>query len=240
MSDHCPQCGCVLPEDEKVRIMEDTVLALSNEIARKQAQIKRMQTERSKRRPPEYDDAMEVAEYWREHLMPRAKELNGPRIQITIERLQHGYEKYDLLRSLDGYAIKPNVSSRGRCRVSEGGRRQVELSLLMRDAEHVDRGIDIWESEMAHDQAVLNGGGSRYVAALCGCGHPLVSHQLFYLTGSTACAERDCDCREFDTLPAEIEKWHAQRGTPSDKPIDQEAVTELVQTWKAPPQQKLL
>jgi hypothetical protein len=192
--------------------LQATILALGKEVARKQSMIARLRAGQAEEHPPQYEDAMEVARYWKETLCPGAKELNGQRLRNTIHRLQAGYEVDQLKQALDGYYARPNVKDGKRVRSSEGGTRRTDLELLMRDEKHVMDGIAIAVEEMAHDQGVLNGGGSRYVALLCGCGHPLVSHQLYYLTGGTACAEKDCTCLEFDSLPTESEQWLHQQG----------------------------
>lgn len=207
----CQACGVV--DDaatEAVLELQSTILTLGKEVARKQAQIGRLRSVQAAEHPPEYEDAMEVAHYWRERCAPRAKELNGIRLRNTIARLQAGYDKDSLRQSIDGYAARPNIKD-GK-RVREGGKRFCDLELIMRDEQHVVAGIDIAIEEMRFDQGALNGGGSHHVAALCGCGHARVSHQLYRLMGHDACAEKDCMCQGFDDIPVAADQWLHRQG----------------------------
>lgn len=209
----CHHCGAVDEElNRRLNELEHAVMRLGLDLARKQGLIARLRKIQVEEHPPEYEDAMEVAEHWRRSCRPGAKELGGKRLRNTIDRLRAGHPKEDLLQAIDGYAARPNMRDYTRCRASEGGVRRDDLELIMRDEQHIQAGIDIAVAEMVHDQRVLDGGGSRYVAALCGCGHPLVSHQLFWQTGATACAEKECACAAFDTLPVETEQWLHKQG----------------------------
>lgn len=215
---YCEHCGSVL--DRLQRRFDEQTEAIKTQavdIARRQHTINQLRRSQRDERPPEYDDAMQVAEYWRETLHPRARELNGTRVLAVCARLKH-YTKAELIKAIDGYAIKPNVGERGRCRAPEGGRRQVDLELLMRDAKRVEAGIAIYEAEMAHDQGVLNAGGSRHVAELCDCGHARISHGLHRIVGNEACYEPDCTCAGFDSLHTQAEQWLTQKGYYDAKP----------------------
>lgn len=192
--------------------LNEAIANMGVELAKARGQIKRLTKAKNDEHPPEYDNAMEVAEYWRERCMPGARELNGQRLRNTIDRLKAGASVDELKMSIDGYAARPNTSKKGRHPASVGGVFRADLELIMRTEENVQTGIQIAIAEMAHDQGIRNGGGSRYVAQLCGCGHALVAHQLFYLTGGTACAEKECACKEFDSLPVESEQWLHQQG----------------------------
>jgi hypothetical protein len=99
----CPACGTI-HETATLRLeeLQGTVAALGIEVARKQGTISRLRKQQANEHPPEYDDALEVAEYWREMLFPTARELNGPRLQNTIARLKAGYSPEDLRKSIWG------------------------------------------------------------------------------------------------------------------------------------------
>lgn len=207
----CQACG-VIDERANTVIAElrETVTQLGIEVASKRKAIKALRADQSGEHPPEYDDAMEVAEYWRDHCSPRARELNGTRLRNTVARLRAGYDVDTLKQAIDGYAARPNV--RDGVRVRHGGRRYCDLELIMRDEKHVQSGVEIAVEEMRSDQGVLAGAGSSWVAELCGCGHPRVSHQLFRLVGHDACAEQDCTCAGFDDLPVAAEQWLHRQG----------------------------
>lgn len=208
----CPQCGTML-DDIAARLAEaeQTVIGLSSELAKKVGQNKRMQGQRANGHPPEYDDAMEVAEYWREMLAPRTKELQGPRLEKTIERLQGGYGKDDLKQAVYGYWCKPNVMD-GK-RVRRGGKRHADLELIMRDAGRVDRGIEMAEAERHFSSEHLNEGGSATAARLCDCGHPRIDHGLFHMQGHEGCYAEACACKGFDDLYRQMDEFHEREGT---------------------------
>lgn len=206
---YCKACGSIDQEiSGKLAELQETVQGLGVEVARKGAMITRLRKAQANERPPEYEDAMKVARYWKEILSPNARELNGPRVQNTIARLQHGYSTDDLMKSLWGYSCRPNVKEFGvRVRFNEGGKRKVELADLMRDAKAVDRGIEIADEEMRFDQGIINDGGSRFVAGRCDCGHARGSHALYRMHGHDACLEEGCDCREFDDMQWQVDEW---------------------------------
>jgi hypothetical protein len=207
----CPACGVVNDRANTVIAeLRETVTQLGIEVASKRKAIKALRSDQSGEHPPEYDEAMEVAEYWRDRCSPRARELNGTRLRNTVARLRAGYDVDTLKQAIDGYAARPNVKD-GK-RVREGGRRFCDLELIMRDEKHVQSGVEIAIEEMRSDQGVLAGAGSRWVAEMCGCGHPRISHQLARLVGHDACAERDCTCGGFDDLPVAAEQWLHREG----------------------------
>src|SRR4051794_28322403 len=175
----CMACGAVNePATSRMAELMTTVTQLGIEVSKKAGQIKRMRSEQNNEHPPEYDAAMKVAVYWKELLAPKTRELNGPRLKCTIDRLQHGYEVPELQRSVWGYGCRPNIVKGKRVRRGEGGTRYVDLALLMRDAQHVERGLEIADEEDRFDQSYLADGASRYVASLCDCGHARASHAL--------------------------------------------------------------
>jgi hypothetical protein len=214
----CTECGSVLEHlQHRFDELTETIKSQAIDIARRQSTINSLRRAQTEERPPEYDEAMEVAEHWRTVLAPRARELNGTRVQAVIARIKH-FSKTELIKAIDGYAYRPNIRDGKRVRPDQGGKRWVELDLIMRDAKHVETGIEIYEAEMVHDASVLNAGGSDYVAQLCECGHSLVSHGLLHLQGHQACYERDCECRQFDDLPVRAEQWLTQKGYYDSRP----------------------
>ena len=211
---HCPACGSLLADTvlgAKFAELQETVTALGIEVQRKQKTITNLRKAELSDHPPELDDAMEVAQFWKTELMPSARELNGPRLTNTIDRLRHGYDKASLKLSLWGYRCKPNVAQYGkRVRHDQGGKRSVDLKDLMRDASAVDKGIEIAEEERHHEQQLLDAGASRYVAALCDCGHPRADHALYRVHGHDQCLARDCMCVAFDDLGHQVSYRNAR------------------------------
>jgi hypothetical protein len=131
----CPECGSVLPD------LGELYDAAKETIAQQARTISRLRNEQRKQPTthPRYGDAMEVLELWRQLCSPRTKELNGPRLQGCLDRLDHGYGVEDLKRSVVGYGRFPFVQ-RG-MRAMSGGARRVDARLIFSDAEHVDEGI---------------------------------------------------------------------------------------------------
>src|SRR4051812_29376074 len=122
----CPACGVVNDRANTVIAeLSETVTQLGIEVASKRKAIKALRSDQSGEHPPEYDDAMGVAEYWLAHCPPRARELNGTRLRNTVARLRAGYDVDTLKQAIDGYAARPNVKD-GK-RVREGGRRFCDL-----------------------------------------------------------------------------------------------------------------
>jgi hypothetical protein len=116
-----------------------------------------------------------------------------------------------------GYGCRPNVKDGKRVRDGEGGTRYVDLSLLMRDAQHVDRGLEIAGEEDRFDQSYLADGSSRYVASLCDCGHARGSHALPRMHGHEACLEEGCECREFDDVYWLMEDYRRRQDARCDR-----------------------
>jgi len=208
----CEACGTVNETaTEQVATLQEAVTNLGLEVSRKQSRVNALRREQAEARPPEYDQAIEVAEFWRENLSPRARELNGPRLEKVIARLRAGYTVEELKHSLWGYRCRPNLKE-GR-RVREGGKRYVDLELLMRDEKHVQIGIEIAEQESRFDQNVLDSSGSRHAAVLCDCGHARWAHGLLWLQQHEACYEEGCLCTGYDTFDSLLAP-----PPPSDRP----------------------
>jgi len=212
----CSACGTVnTTATNQMAELQTTVAQLGIEVAKKSGQIKRMRKVQSDDHPPEYEDAMEVAHYWKANVRPTAVELNGPRLLNTIERLKHGYTKHDLMLACWGYRCRPNIKDGKRVRRNDGGRRFDDLELICRDAKHVEDGMEIADAERLHDQVSLDEGASPYVAEMCDCGHPRADHALFRRHGHEGCLRTDehCDCEEFDDLLHRAERFRRAQGS---------------------------
>lgn len=212
----CTACGTINETaTAHMAEMAGSIANLGIELNRKQGQINRLRKQQKEERPPEYDDAMEVAVYWRDEVRPTAIELNGPRLQNTIDRLKHGYSKEDLKLACWGYRCRPNIKDGKRVRRNQGGRRYDDLELICRDAKHVEDGMDIAMEERLHDQGLLDDHASRYVADLCDCGHPRADHALFRFHGHEGCLRQDehCSCEAFDDIHLRAEMFRRAQGT---------------------------
>jgi hypothetical protein len=95
--------------------------------------------------------AMRVLEHWRELCHPGARELQGPRLRIVIERLdpkraKPPYSEEQLIHAIDGFAAFPYVI-RGQGRSASGtpAQKKVDVALILGDAKHVDMGLDLRE-----------------------------------------------------------------------------------------------
>jgi hypothetical protein len=200
----CPACGTFI---ERLADFESTVSGLGVELAKKTAAIKRLQGGQANGRPPQYNDAMEIALYWKALCMPKARELEGSRIDRTCARLKH-YSKDDLRKAVFGYSCYPHRGEYGkRLRAEQGGKWDADLSKIMLDPTHVDAGIAMADREQGYDQGVLRQGARREFARLCDCGHPMVEHGQLWLNGHDACCDKECDCRHFDDLHRQGEEW---------------------------------
>jgi hypothetical protein len=194
---------------QRIEGLEEERRLLEADLRGKRSLISRLRNDRNEARPPEYDDAMEIARYWKDILEPNARELNGPRLQNTIARLKH-YSPEELKKSVWGHYCRPNVKDGERMRHDEGGARYVDLELIMRDAKHVEKGIRIAEEEIRYDQALLNDGAHRSLASLCDCEHARADHALFYLHGHDHCLRNGCRCEGFDDIQWQMREWELQ------------------------------
>lgn len=207
----CDACGVVHEEaTEKIGILQEAVTNLGIEVSRKQARVNRLRNESMGQRPPEYDDAMQVALYWKQNISPTARELNGPRMENTIARIRAGYSVEELKWAVWGYRCRPNVLDGKRVPARLGGRRYVDLELIMRDEKHVQIGMEIADAESRHDQGLLDDKASRHVAELCECNHARWSHGLLWLQGHESCYEDGCRCQGYDSLHVEQEEPRSQ------------------------------
>jgi hypothetical protein len=144
----CPECRCLLPE------IESYVADLAAELASARVGARRQRGEQRKHSEsdPLFGEAMEVLALWKELCAPRTKELNGPRLEKTLARLHHGYDKVDLIRCVHGYASRPFVTPLGRSARGLPGQRHVDAGLIFGDAKHVDAGLDLFERLQAKER----------------------------------------------------------------------------------------
>jgi len=210
----CPECGSVLPEiSQRIEGLEESLRLAERDLRGKRSLVARLRGEQNAARPPEYEDAMEVARYWRDTIRPTAKELNGPRLINTIARLKH-YTAEDLKKSIWGYYCCPYVHEGERVPVGPEKARYDDLELIMRDAKHVEKGIEIAVREARYDTGLIKDGSSRAVASLCDCQHPRADHALERLHGHNWCLYPGCACNGFDDLDWQMREHELAQARP--------------------------
>lgn len=210
---YCEACGVI--QEQAMRLVaeqEETIVRQAKDRNRLQKLIDQLRKKGDTSRPVEYEDAMEIAVYWKEKVAPLARELEGPRLDKTIARLKH-YSKEELLRAVFGYSCRPHRGDYGkRLRMSEGGKWDADLEKIMQSGKTVEAGIRIANEELRFDQGVLNQGGRRVFAELCDCGHPRVEHGMLWLQGHESCCDKDCGCRQFDDITQRSEEFLRNNG----------------------------
>lgn len=91
-----------------------------------------------KRARTAFEDVIDVFEYWRIVCSHEKARLDTKREQVIRERLADGYSVEDLRLAIEGCALSPFHQG-------QNDRRTVydSVSLILRDADHVDRFMDI-------------------------------------------------------------------------------------------------
>jgi hypothetical protein len=159
LADHraavCSDCG-VLNEtvlerlatrDRQIEQLDEDCRNLERELRAKRSQIKHLRSEQdaSFKNDPHFEAAKRVLEHWRTTCHPNAKELSGDRLKNTIHRLRGDYAEADLVKSIDGYALKPFMVGGKRTHEGPQDAWRADAELIFRDAQHVDQGIRIAE-----------------------------------------------------------------------------------------------
>lgn len=78
------------------------------------------------------EGVLRIFDHWRQKLSPKAK-LSPKRKRLILARLGDGYSPEDLCRAIDGCAVSPFHNGE-----NPTGTKYHELTLILRDAEHVD------------------------------------------------------------------------------------------------------
>lgn len=196
----CPECGAVLPElkalREEVQVKEENLRDLERALRAERRKVSslRAQQRRQQSAHPFYAQAVEVFDYWRAKLAPKAREFTGERFQAVVERLEATWTVEDLKQAVDG----------GVTRQRRGGspidlhsicRNEKNLMLFMGYADSAGRLAQARAQAQPALEAALDG----YVTALA----DLHVERLCELRGWTAPAIRglglgfDADCKRI-------------------------------------------
>jgi len=141
---HCPECGCLLPE------LQERIRGLERDLVAKRSRIAKLEGDRAHKAEssPHYRDALEVLEHWRTHCAPKTKELNGKRLENTIERLKGGYTKDQLMVCVLGYASKPYWRRFVRSATGKRDELRIDARIIFASAEAVDTGLALFADSM--------------------------------------------------------------------------------------------
>lgn len=149
---HCPACGTVLEDLEAelahVRAMlaetktylQDTQMELTKTSVKLKATIR--DQNKKAQEGPRKAEALDVLEFWRQTCMPKARGLNGKRLENAIARLKDGYTVEQLKRAAWGYSIMPYVVDPGRrSRTGSPADWRADAELIYREPRRVDDGL---------------------------------------------------------------------------------------------------
>lgn len=225
----CHECGAHVPQIEQ---LQQLYLTKSRELVAVRNRLDRLQSGQDGRDSELYEQALEVANYWKQLLAPRTRELKGPRVDNTYARLKGDgtgkpYSVDDLKQAVYGYYCCQYVVDAKRVSSGKPSERHVDLELLMRDPKHVDKGIALARENAGYDVELMHKGTSALQARLCDCGHPEVDHlrpdlalELGLIDAQAPgqasiprepCAHKDCACYTFDTIHQHIEAYREEQ-----------------------------
>jgi hypothetical protein len=141
----CPACGVIDPQKEELirKLAEkgELIEHLSSELVRLRRIATAAQNERDERNStsPWHAPALLVFEHWKETLHPGAREFKDKRYAAVVARLKAGATVDELKQAIDGCALKPYVTSKGRSTSGTAAERNDELELICRDEANVTR-----------------------------------------------------------------------------------------------------
>jgi hypothetical protein len=142
----CEHCGSLSEQMAVLLEQKEAALRdLERDLRNRRAQISRLQRERAAaaEASPLYSYAREAFDYWREHLMPKARELSGTRLAAVMARLSAAEDPEQGLatikQAIDGVAKLPYVTNKGRSATGRASERQTELELICRSESHLLR-----------------------------------------------------------------------------------------------------
>jgi hypothetical protein len=157
----CDACGTLNEEaaariaalEEQVAVLSEDVGSLERELRGKRAQIKRLKADSDAaiKNDPRYATAIVVLKHWKKACAPNARELGGKRLENCIARLKkspqakEGYTAEELMRAVDGYALKPYMVNFKRSHVGTQEDWKADAEFIFRDPQKVDAGIRIAE-----------------------------------------------------------------------------------------------
>ena len=146
----CRECGSVNAEaTELVGQLRADIRHLEADLRAKRARLAAMRGEQASAAEGAAEKALalEVLSEWKRLCSPRARELNGPRLEKTLARLRAGYTADQLRQCIHGYAARPYVVGGVRSSIGLPSQRHVDPDVIFRDAKHVDAGIAIGDEE---------------------------------------------------------------------------------------------
>jgi hypothetical protein len=151
----CSACGVINEEAQAtIEQLQQDVANLERELRGKRSAMSRMQKDQMEKltASKHYDAAKRVLGFWKNTLMPNAKELESvKRLKPVIDRLSGGYSEHQLNMAAMGYKAFPFVIDGRRSATGPADRKYVDVDLIYRDAKHVDQGLRLWERHMADE-----------------------------------------------------------------------------------------
>ena len=143
----CPQCGFRVPEAERKAVAAlQTVKGLERDMRVARARREELENENAKdiTRDKRYSEAVDVLNHWSSAHSPKAREIASPtRVKCVLARLRGGHTVEGLKLASDGYARFPFIVDGKRVTKGPKNRRYVAATLIYRDAEHVEQGIEM-------------------------------------------------------------------------------------------------
>jgi predicted Rdx family selenoprotein len=159
----CPECGAVLAAfQELLDAKSEAIADLHQQNIGLLAKVSRLRGEQLDKRKsdPRFEDAQAILELWRELLSPKARDLNGKRLENVLARLKKtphskdGYVVEELMWSIRGYALKPYVVNGRRTATGTADDWHADAELIFRDAGKVDQGIRWWKAHQAMEETL--------------------------------------------------------------------------------------
>jgi hypothetical protein len=145
-------CGQQLPQVDKLKEQLATLRLAHEELQKElivvRANNRRLTNDRNAKRlaDPLKQRADAIFEHWNEKLMGgRAREFSGKRLEAVLQRLRavpvdELEERAKLIhRAIEGVALKPYVTDKGRSAAGRSDEKQVELELICRNEANVHR-----------------------------------------------------------------------------------------------------
>lgn len=160
----CGECGSVNePATQLLEQVREQLALAERDLRAKRSQIAALRAEQDEAYSsrPQFADAVTVLTYWREKIMPGAREIrSGDRMGHTIARLRGAagskYTKEDLLVCVDGYAKFPYVTRRGRAGSGLPAEWRADAELIFRSPRHVDDGMRLAKEQVYYAPEALS------------------------------------------------------------------------------------
>jgi hypothetical protein len=207
VADDCPSC---LALEQERRVQRAQMTRLKNELARA------MGVE------PEAADILEVCEYWRQLVAPRASIVVGqPRYKAVRDRLRDTdartrerlFNPLKLKAAVVGITLDP-------WHMAPGQRHRRDLDIAFSNSNKVERliGQAIGFKRRTGTSALalvdeLAGDALFWLAERCGCGHIRLEHVRLgpRHDGTQPCSVAGCGCADMDWFAARVDRWERQQ-----------------------------